>query len=237
MTKKLYYTEPKKLIAKSNWQSDKEPKQIILETSPAYPEGGGQIGDSGTVEQNGKMIKFLDTKKIGTGRKISRDDFPAITVGQNVALILEQEVPSEWDPQEPVIVSVDANKRHSLSRSHTAAHLLWLALGDSYGDLYSKVRGCHIVETRGRFDLLIKKPTNDELREIEAIIQKWVLADHAIEVVTLPDEPECRIWRSAGEDIPCGGTHLESTKGVGSLHLKAKNKGKSGIRVIYELID
>jgi len=236
-TQKLYYSNPNMLTAESAWVAGAQPNTIILMASPAYPEGGGQLGDSGVIEQGNVSISFHDTKKCGVGRPIVRHDFPTITVDHQVQLTLSGLVPEGFDPAKPVLVRVNEQRRHQLSRSHTAAHLVWLALTERFGNLYPVVRGCHIVETQGRFDLLIDRPSEQDLRDAEGLVYQWVYAQHEIEIVTMPGEPECRIWRSAGRDVPCGGTHLANTRGVGSVRLRVKSKGKSGFRVIYEITE
>jgi len=234
-TVKLYYTNPDLMIAESVWTMGAQPDKIVLLTSPAYPEGGGQVGDSGILEQGSLSIPFKDTQKCGLGRSIIRQDFPTITVDHKVELTLVDRVPEGFDINKPILVRVDEMRRTQLSRSHTAAHLVWLALTERFGNLYPVVRGCHITESRGRFDLLIDRPSEQDLMDAEGFISRWVEADSEIEMVTIADEPECRIWQSNGEKIPCGGTHLKSSKGVGPVHLKVKSKGKSGFRVIYEI--
>lgn len=235
-TEKLYYSNPDLLIAQTQWLHGSQPDKVIILASPAFPEGGGQEGDHGVLRQGNLSIPFLETQKSGAGRKIIRQDFPTISVDHQVELTLASPLPEGLDLNLPVEVIVDANRRQALSRSHTAAHLLWMALTQRYGNLYPVVRGCHIAEQHGRFDLLIDKPTDKDLRDAEEKVLQLVNANHAIEMVALPDEPECRIWRSAGSDIPCGGTHLTSTNGVGPVVLRVKNKGKSGWRVSYELL-
>lgn len=232
-TRKLYYSAPYSLTTETGWLAGETADKIVLLDSPAYPEGGGQVGDSGTIAQGNIVIPFKDTQKIGVGRHIVRPDFPTITVEHQVALHLTEPVPAEFDLNKPIVVRVDSDRRRKLSRSHTAAHLLWLALGNRFGNLYPVVRGCYITENEGRFDLLIERPSEQDLRDAEGFIFEWVKAEHEIQISTLPDEPECRVWKSNGHSIPCGGTHLANTTEVGPVSLRVKSKGKSGFRVSY----
>ena len=234
ITEKLYYLNTDLLSADTSWRKDEDRTKIILDKSPAFPEGGGQIGDVGVIEQNGASISFVDTQKAGHGRMIIRQDFPTISVDHQVSLTLGENLPETFSITEPITVKVDPIRRAATTRSHTAAHLVWLALTERFGNLYPVVKGCHIVEAGGRFDLLIERPTDQDLRDAEAFIRDWVAKDYPIEMRVLPDEPECRIWVSNGKEIPCGGTHLSSCGGVGPLSLRVKSKGKSGFRVVYE---
>jgi hypothetical protein len=60
-------------------------------------------------------------------------------------------------------------------------------------NLHPVVRGCYIAETHGRFDLLIEKPTDDDLRSAEQCISAWVKGNYEIAMLSLHGEPECRI--------------------------------------------
>ena len=233
-TKKIYYEKPfsykeKTLFAK------REPSIIALERSIAYPESGGQMGDSGVIRQGSLEMKFFDTQKvIGKGRQIIRQDFPLIHVEEEIRLYLEEPIPEGFDESQLIEVEIEKDKRAQLTRSHSAAHVLYMALGEIHADLIVSTIGCSIREGGGRFDFR-GKISADDLVIAAKRVADIVESCHEIRIESLGGEPECRFWVVEGVRIPCGGTHLNNTSQVGRLNLKRKNIGKGCVRISYLL--
>jgi Ser-tRNA(Ala) deacylase AlaX len=235
-SQKLYHQLPRVTAAPTQWER-RGPNLIAIETSIAYAEAGGQLADRGVISQNGKKVTFLDTQKAGLGRCIIRQDFPILHADQEIQLRLAEDLGPEWDELRPIDVQIDVPNRAALSRSHTAAHLLFIAAQQKFGELAGRVKGCRIESDKGRFDLIIQKTDPNTLSELAAVVHQWVEADYAIQLRFLPDEPECRHWLANGIRIPCGGTHLESTRPVGRVSISRRSKGPHLERLAYQLHD
>lgn len=232
-TSKVYYNNPYATRCSTTW-TRRSSTTLALNESVAFPEGGGQLGDIGIVRQRETILQFVDTQKIG-GKPVVRTDFPSINVGGEVALTLSDPGLEAFDENETVEVVIDTQRRAELTRSHTAAHLIWVGMMQTIENLHGIVRGCYIEPSGGRFDLQIEELTDDQIMEIAAIAQEWQLANHEINMEALADEPECRFWICNNVRIPCGGTHLSCTGLVGSMGVQRRSKGKNLKRVYYTL--
>ena len=232
-SQRLYYRWPWQTEAESAWEL-RGPAEIALSQSIAYPEGGGQLGDTGVVLQGGIQVRFTDTQKV-FGRTVFRKDFPAIQVEGEVRLFLTEAVPSTWNSDTPIRVIVDLERRAGLVQSHSAAHLVYIGLMKVVDELETKVIGCRVDPGSGRFDLRDVRLSQEDLKQVSDVASDWHRADYPIVIGSLPDEPECRIWHSNGVDIPCGGLHLPRTGLVGSLTLRRKSQGKGVERIYYSL--
>lgn len=235
-TNKLYYNQPYATSCETGWVKV-SPGIIAVAQSVAYPEGGGQLSDVGVVSQKGIEIPFAGVHNSG-GRTHNLPDFPQIMVEQEVRLTLSAEVPAEWDPACPIVIKINAQRRYQMCRSHTAGHLVWLALGRLLGmNLTRQVRGANVDETGGRFDLLIERADPEFLRQVEAVVAKYVKEDRPVSIVRHQDEPDCMWWVCDGEMIACGGTHVQSCGEVGAVALKRRNKGRGLERISWVLLD
>src|SRR5918998_496091 len=105
-----------------------------LEESPFYPEGGGQVSDTGTVETPGGRARVVDVYRLGDDQ----------------ALALEP-VEGELGPGEPVTASVERAVRLATMRNHTATHLLHAALRERLGT-HVRQAGSYVGPDKLRFD-------------------------------------------------------------------------------------
>jgi alanyl-tRNA synthetase len=232
-TERLYYRDTYSIRNQSPWRR-RAPNVVALERSVAFPEGGGQLGDRGQLRQGERVVTFRDTQKM-FGRSIFRPDFPVIQVEGEVQLHLDEPLLEDWDESRPVEVHLDAGHRAQLTRSHTAAHLVYLGILSLDAQAREAVRGCLIEPTGGRFDLRLDRLGEEQVERISAFASAWQEADYPIEIEALPGEPECRIWVCNGQRIPCGGTHLPRTGLVGALSVRRRSKGKNLERVYYSV--
>ncbi len=238
-TEKSYYLYPWKLKQKTQFRRVNE-SVIAVEKSIAYPEGGGQESDQGFIFQEKQVepIRFTMAKKVnGCGRIVNRRDFPTLNVEGEVQLHLAEPLPASWDESKPIVVAVDARRRAELSRSHSAAHLVYLAIMTVYEDLKSITKGCKISTETGRFDFFIEQLSPDEMERIQQALDHLLQSEDQIYLSELDNEVECRLWHFAGKTIPCGGTHIEEVRQIGSIKLRKKNLGKTSKRIYYTLVD
>ncbi|WP_163371442.1 alanine--tRNA ligase-related protein [Endozoicomonas acroporae] len=131
ITEKIYY---KNMFASSADSSvlnvDFENCIIYLDRTVAYPEGGGQPSDTGYIKYDGMKIQFDNVSKEG-GRVLLHDDFPSINVGTKIKHHIRLEDRSKLKSLKPgnnVSVHIDKERRAFLSLSHTASHVLFMAV-------------------------------------------------------------------------------------------------------------
>lgn len=212
---------------------------IVLDRTVFYPTGGGQPGDSGSMQlDDGSAITIATTVK-GS----DEDGGPDIVV----------HVPAEGStlpaPGTRVTAMLDWNRRHNHMRVHTALHLLSAVL--SY-----PVTGGQISEGRGRLDFDIPEGGLDK-ETITQELNRLVMADEPVEadwisdaelaaqpdlVKTMSVKPpsgagKVRLIRIRGLDLqPCGGTHVARTSEIGPVTVtKIEKKGRQNRRVAIEL--
>ncbi|MBR5632760.1 MAG: alanine--tRNA ligase, partial [Clostridia bacterium] len=144
---------------------------LVLDKTPFYGEGGGQVGDNGHIFAGDLMIEVSDTKKTdGVYIHICK-----ITEGSGTLKVGD----SVW-------ARVDESRRSAIMRSHSAAHLLQAALRTVLGNHVSQA-GSYVDENETRFDFThFAAMTEDELQRVEAIVNFYV-NDKEIEGVTLTE--------------------------------------------------
>ncbi|MEL7099112.1 MAG: alanyl-tRNA editing protein [Pseudomonadota bacterium] len=206
---------------------------IVLDRSVFYPTGGGQPGDSGTVDWAGQSLQ------IATAVKGDGDD-----------IVL---VPSEPRALPPVGAEVDHsldwNRRYAHMRMHTALHLLSVAV--PFG-----VTGGSISAERGRLDfdmpdapedrVALEAALNDLIDTDAEVTETWITAETLDANPGLVKTMSVRPPRGAGRirlvrigdeaapiDLqPCGGTHVARTGEIGALRLgKIEKKGRQNRRI------
>lgn len=209
---------------------DKTFYQIALVDTPFYPEGGGQVGDTGVMLFGEECIEVYDTKK-----------------ENGIILHFTRSLPQ--DITLPVKAIVDRDKRKATARNHSATHLLHYAL--------RKVLGTH-VEQKGslvapdylRFDFShFAKMTDDELEKVENLVNQLILENiplHEYREIELDVALEMGAIALFGEKYGervraikfgpsielCGGTHVASTGAIGLLTITQETAIAAGVRRI-----
>jgi len=206
---------------------------IVVDRSNFFPAGGGQPGDTGTVElADGRQIRVLDTR------------YDANRAG--IVLVLEGggERP---EIGAPLVLHVDWARRYKLMRMHTACHILSVVCP-------YPVTGAAVGEDESRVDFDIPESAADKAL-VTAAMMEIVNANHPVftrwitdeELDANPDLVKSKNVRpprgsgrirlvSIGENgsvdaQPCGGTHVEETGEVGEVHIgKIEKKGKENRR-------
>jgi alanyl-tRNA synthetase len=138
-----------------------QPVQLVLDRTPFYAEGGGQVGDSGRIIGPDGTVRIDDTQR----------PLPGIIVHYGVvedgAIGLDDAVETR----------VNSLRRHDTMRNHTATHLLHRALRDVLGE-HAAQAGSLVAPDRLRFDFNnMRQVTPDQLHEIERRINAWIRAD------------------------------------------------------------
>lgn len=205
---------------------------LVLDRTPFYGEGGGQVGDTGIIEWNGGSAEVVDTKKTdGVYMHICTLTEGAVSVGDTVT------------------AAIDVPRREAIRRNHSAVHLLQAALRRVLGS-HVEQAGSYVDAEKARFDFNHFEPmTAEELAKVESLVNGWILEGD--EVVTIETDPETaksmgamalfgekygkvvRLVKMGGESVElCGGTHLSNTAKAGLFKILTESSVAAGVRRI-----
>ncbi|CAK24824.1 alanine--tRNA ligase [Synechococcus sp. CS-197] len=211
--------------------------QVVLDVTPFYGEGGGQIGDRGTLVADGQAGDGL----IVMVESVSRNRSVFVHSGrvQRGALAVGDVVHGR----------VDRACRRRAQANHTATHLLQAALKQEVDPGIGQA-GSLVSFDRLRFDFHCPRAvTAEELERIESLINGWIADAHALEVQEMAIEKAKAAGAVAmfGEkyadvvrvvDVPgvsmelCGGTHVANTAEIGLFKIVSESGVAAGIRRI-----
>ena len=209
---------------------------LIVDRTPFYGEGGGQVGDRGTVRvpaRPGAAGEITETVVHDSGGYLHRVKVTggSLRAGDTVAL------------------TVDPAARAMTAANHTATHLLNAALRSVLGPHVHQA-GSLVEPQRLRFDFTHPKAlTADELVAVERLVNEWVLTDshRHVEVMTQEDAKASGAVSLEGEDYGedvrvlsfgdfskelCGGTHVDHTSQIGSCRIVSEQSIAAGVRRI-----
>lgn len=235
-TEKLYYENPFQTSCEA-FLVKKVENGLIFNKTVAFPEGGGQIGDVGTLIRckDNSEINFHDTTKIG-GRDLSLKNFPKIKVESQIMHHVDNNEILDFEIGEKFIIKLDSLKRAQIILHHSALHLVLMVLEEMFPGIDKKIIGARITDKYGRLDFAIDyKFAPEILSTAENICNKYIDNDIPTEIFTHPDEKEALYWRCNDYTVPCGGTHCKTTKDLKGIKLKRKSIGRSAERLIVEV--
>lgn len=211
-------------------QKDKEFYQLVFDKTPFYAELGGQIGDSGYIQNDNEKLNITTTK-----------------TENGLAIHLVDKLPKDISAIFRAVV--DKERRNMIEANHTATHLLHYALKEVLGS-HVEQKGSMVDYDKLRFDFShFSKMTNDEIKEVEkkvnTIIRKNIVSN---DLRDIPIDRAERIGAIAlfgekygdrvrvmqfGDSIElCGGTHVRSTGSIGMFKIVSEGAIASGIRRI-----
>lgn len=211
--------------------------QLVLDSTPFYGEGGGQVGDRGVLSGDGAdgagLIVAIEA--VGRNRSVfvhsGRVERGQLAIGDLVT------------------AQVDRACRRRAQANHTATHLLQAALKQVVDPGIGQA-GSLVDFDRLRFDFHCPRAvTPAELEQIEALINGWIADAHSLEVRSMAIEQAKAAGAVAmfGEkyadvvrvvDVPgvsmelCGGTHVANTAEIGLFKIVAESGVAAGIRRI-----
>ena len=207
--------------------------EIVSSSTPFYPEGGGQIGDSGEIIINdNKKIEVFNTRK-------ENDDIIHECSFENIS-------------SSKIELLVNNKKRKQTSSNHSATHLLHQALREVLGE-HVEQRGSMVSDTGLRFDFShFKKIEKNEIVKIEDFVndiidQSLNLEENRTEkytnalkngVIALFGEKYGDVVRTVkfGNSYElCGGTHVKNTSSIRLFKIISESSVASGIRRIEAL--
>lgn len=205
--------------------------QLVLNITPFYPEGGGQVGDSGyLIDSSGEKTRIFDTKK-----------------ENNLIVHLSDKLPTNVQSNFKAVV--DQNKRWDTAANHSATHLLHHALRKVLGE-HVEQKGSLVHPDYLRFDFShFSKMTEEELEAVHQEIDRQVKANLPLEErrdLPLTVAKEMGVMMLFGEKYGdtvrmiqfgeskelCGGTHVTSTGQIGMFKIQSESAVAAGIRRI-----
>jgi misacylated tRNA(Ala) deacylase len=211
---------------------------LVLDGTYFYPEGGGQPADHGRLTWEGGTAAVVDVQKKGGGVRHYLDD-------------VEGPLPQAGDAVEG---EIDADRRQTLRRMHTAQHVVSKVVLDLFG---APTAGNQIHVDRSRIDFEIDSFSADDLARIEDKSNAVLAQDLAVEKKEMPRaEAEAQTPDGRGlldlipdhvdplrmvaigdfDLCPCGGTHVDRLSEVGRVRMLGRTtKGANTERVEFEL--
>ncbi len=206
--------------------------QLVLETTPFYPEGGGQVGDKGILYFDNQPVEVLDTVK-----------------ENDLILHMTDVLPSE--PTAGVRAVINSYRRSLIQKNHSSTHLLHAALRNVLGTHVTQ-KGSLVNEDYLRFDFShFQKLSASEMLRIEQLVNEKIRQNIALEETRhLPIEDARKagammlFGEKYGEDVRmitfdpvysrelCGGCHVDSTGEIGYFKLIGDSAIAAGIRRI-----
>lgn len=239
-TRKLYYEDPFLTECSAVVTHVSAQHGVACDRTVAFPEGGGQEGDHGTLvlHEGGeeRSIPFTDCQK-GLGRVLFLKEFPQIQVDTPVYHSVDAALLSGFGPGMRISIRIDVRRRARLTVNHSALHLVLLGLERLRPGISALICGCHITEGSARLDFAARQRFSpEELQAVAESTSRLVEQRLPIEVFPHRAEPEAWFWRSDGVTIPCGGTHAASTASIGPLRIKRKSMGRSAERIYVETL-
>ncbi|MDE2892147.1 MAG: alanine--tRNA ligase [Chloroflexota bacterium] len=216
---------------------------VVLDRTPFYPEGGGQVGDAGWLRGENLQVDIEDTR--GFGDVIShagKVTSGGIAVGDRVS------------------ATVSRARRADAARNHTATHLLHAALREVLGD-HVRQAGSLVAPDHLRFDYTQPEaPSPADLRKVQQLVQERIRDnipvstsemsyddalktgamaifgekyETAVRVVEICD-PAPHVHDCFSKEL-CGGTHAPATGFVGAFQIISEGSVGAGLRRIEAL--
>ncbi len=210
----------------------KESYQLVFDQTPFYPEGGGQIGDSGFIGNMNDKIEIIDTKK-----------------ENNLIIHFCEELPENIAAS--FTATVDTNKRKLTENNHSATHLLHAALRQVLGTHVAQ-KGSLVNNENLRFDFShFSAMTKEEIAKVEQIVNKKIRENIVLdERRSVPIEEAKTLGammlfgEKYGDSVRvitfdeqysrelCGGTHVKATGQIGLFKIVSEAAVAAGVRRI-----
>ncbi|WP_185871682.1 alanine--tRNA ligase [Blattabacterium cuenoti] len=206
--------------------------ELVLSKTPFYPKGGGQLGDTGFIENKIEKIDVFETK-----------------IENSLIIHSVQKLPSYIFSS--FKAKIDKNKREKIEKNHTSTHLLHFALKKILGN-HIQQKGSYVGDDYLRFDFShYKKITTQELNRIENLVQELIFSDLLLKIKTFNSLQEARKICSFNEKFEdkykqkevrvvtfgdsselCIGTHVKRTGLIQIFEILSEFSISHGIRRI-----
>ena len=207
--------------------------EVVLKETPFYPEGGGQVGDTGFIETDRGLFRVEDTQR------------PV----EDVIVHKGKVVKGSLKVGDRVFARVDRERREDIMRNHTATHLLHAALRSVLGE-HVRQAGSLVADRYLRFDFThFEALTEEQIREIEDLVNAKIRENIPVRVEEMDYQTAIRSGAiaifeekygdrvrviSAGDFSRelCGGTHVSRTGDIGYFRIVSETSVGAGVRRI-----
>ena len=234
-SKFIGYIEEKSSSKIVNWADIDDKVYIVLDKTPFYAESGGQIGDTGTIENQDFSFNVLDTQRDG--------DFII-----HVCSLQKGSISQDMN----VFCQIDSTRRGDIKINHSATHLLHQALKDVLGDHVNQA-GSLVHPDYLRLDITHpSKIDKKEIEDIQLIVKNKIAEDIVVDtdIKTLEEARKegatALFGEKYGEKVRvltmgsfskelCGGTHVSSTAEINNFMITSEKAIASGIRRVHAL--
>jgi alanyl-tRNA synthetase len=204
--------------------------QIVLDNTPFYPEGGGQVGDKGTLISANETIEIIDTKK-----------------ENNLILHFTKQLPENVEAS--FVAKVNTDLRTSTSKNHSATHLMHLALRTILGT-HVEQKGSLVNPNYLRFDFShFSKVSDEEIKQVEDFVNQRIeeqlqLVEHRnIPIQQAMEQGAMALFgEKYGDSVRmiefgnskelCGGIHVKNTADIWHFKIVSEGAVAAGIRRI-----
>ena len=227
---KIVITKYRSLVVKG-----KTKFQLIFNLTPFYPEGGGQVGDTGFIEDNQGKVYIKNTKK-----------------ENGVIVHYVNELPKNLNSS--FHGQVDIERRTKISKNHSATHLLHHSLREVLG-AHVEQKGSLVNENYLRFDFshfsklspqeieLIEQKVNKQIREANSLIEErnipMEMAKQKGAIMLFGEKygDSVRVIQFGKSIELCGGIHVSNSANIGNFKISSESSISSGIRRIEAFCD
>ena len=227
---KIFITKYRSIIIKG-----KTEYQLIFSLTPFFPQGGGQVGDIGFIENNQEKVEITNTKK-----------------ENGVIVHYVEQLPKNL--QSSFNAQVNIERRIKISKNHSATHLLQHALREVLGN-HVEQKGSLVNDDYLRFDFShFSKLSNEELFSIENKVNQYIrdaiplneernvpmdLAKQKGAIMLFGEKygDSVRLIQFGDSVELCGGLHVSNTANIGNFKFSSESSISSGIRRIEAVSD
>ncbi|MBD81341.1 MAG: alanine--tRNA ligase [Crocinitomicaceae bacterium] len=211
-------------------EKGKEFYQFVLDQTPFYPEGGGQVGDTGVLLNGDAKIGVIDTQK------------------ENELIVHKvTSLPNALEGNWKAVVNLE--KRKLTEANHSATHLLHFALRKCLGN-HVEQKGSEVNHSKLRFDFShFQKMSTEELQDVEDEVNSMIQNQFVLEEfreISIEEAKGLGAMSLFGEkygDVVrmiqfgdskelCGGTHVQNSGNIGRFKILSESSVASGIRRI-----
>ena len=212
--------------------------EIVLDATPFYAEGGGQLADGGRITlSNGAIIEVSDVQSPVKGLSVHRGRILVgeVSVGSDAHAVIDNE------------------RRNAISRAHTATHMVHKAFREILGETATQA-GSENSPGRFRFDFPSTGAVSDlVLSEVEARVNTLLLNNLEVTAEVMTQDAAKKIGAMAlfgekyGDQVRvvsvgdwarelCGGTHVSSSGQLGVVKLLSESSIGAGVRRVEALV-
>ena len=203
---------------------------VVLDKTAFYAESGGQVGDAGAIKTADAEYRVVNTKK-----------------HDGIFMHICNKVNGEIKEGDVVTAEIDVERRKSITRNHSSAHLLQAALRSVLGN-HIEQAGSYVDENRLRFDFShFTAMTTEEIEKVENLVNEWILSSSPILTVETDIENAKNMGAIAlfgekyGDTVRvvkmgefstelCGGTHLSNTSEAALFKIISETSVSAGTR-------